>query len=370
MTPSTRNNTQENEQNQRGITVEVCDPDPLTEEEKSALIPCLKDRRLNPELLDIITNIPHRTRIVKVRSERGELLGLTSILLAPTLFMKHCFGQGNHLGTNNSFFFTGTGSQTEVLTAMFKKFVELKPFGFYIGFLDDDMAGDFRSALEGVPHVVADKIMVTGSISTADPDAEQLLLRNHKHLSRQVHRFSNKGGTIHFHQGPVGEDLVGDFVDCCLDSYRKNAHPGRNIDVDGYGDHVRKFITTFPSILSIYARRNGKVVGVQIFIRHERHLELTEGGFLSQTYHAYENIILASVRYAVAQGLDRVSYGLILNRPKDRLMDKDTRKPVFLVMFFRDEVDPSSLRDYREKAHERFPMLSWRDRSSFPDLPI
>jgi len=352
------------------MIVEVCDAEPLTAEEKAALGPCIQERGLSLHMLDIITNIPQRTRILKVRSNEGELVGLTSVLLTPAIFMKHCFGQGNHIGTNNTFFFNGREARAEVLSAMFRRLVELRPFGYYIGFIDDDTAADFRSALDEVPHVVADRVMETGSISTADPGAEQALFREHKHLSRQVHRFANKGGTVHLHEGPVREGLAGEFVACCLDSYRRNLHPGASIDVDAYGEHVRGFITIFPAAVHIYARLDDRVVGVQVFIRHERHLELTEGGFLSQTYHAYENIVVASVRYAVEKGLDRVSYGLILNPPKERLMDKDGRRPVFLVMFFRDAPEPASLDEHRLRAHERFPMLYWKERSAFRALPL
>jgi len=194
------------------MIVEVCEPDPLTREEKSALGPCLQERGLSPDMLDIINNIPQRTRIMKVRSDKGELLGLASVLLTPSIFMKHCYGQGNHIGTNNTFFFAGKALKTQVLSAMFKKLIELRPFGRYIGFIDDDMAEDFRSALDEVPHVVADKVMETGSISTKDSDAEQALFKEHRHLSRQVHRFRNKGGAIHFHEGPVRKRLADDFV--------------------------------------------------------------------------------------------------------------------------------------------------------------
>ena len=352
------------------MIVKLCECSPLTSEEKSTLGPCLQERGLSPKMLDIITNIPQRTRIVKVLSDKGELLGLTSVLLTPSIFMKHCYGQGNHIGTNNTFFFSKNAHKAEVLLAMFKHLIEIRPFGYYIGFIDDDMVDDFRSALDKVHHVVADKVMETGSISTRGSQAEQSLFEKHQHLSRQVHRFHNKGGTVHIHNGLVGDELAEDFVACCLDSYRKNVHPGNPIDVDAYGEHVRNFITTFPFALYIYAKLDDRVVGVQIFIQHEHHLELTEGGFLSQTYHAYENIIVASVRYAVKNGLDQVNYGLILNRAKDRLMDKDTRRPVFMVMFFRDAVDPSSLDMHRYQAHERFPMLYWKDRSTFRNLPL
>ncbi len=352
------------------IVAEICNPDALTAEEKKLLTPCLERRGLNPALLDIVTNIPHRTCLVKARNTSGDLLGLTSVLLTPTLFMKHCFGQGNHIGTNSTFHFTDTARNEEILVAIFRALTAVRPFGYYIGLIDGDCAGDFRSALERVPHIVAEKIMETGSISTRDPAAERNLLKRHRHLIRQVHRFRNKGGMIHVHEGPVGEELADDFVACCLASYRRNIHPVKGIDVDRYGEHVREFLMSFPDMVTFAATLQDRVVGAQTFIRHRNHLELTEGGFLSQTYHAYENIIVSSVRYAVESGLDRVSYGLILNQPKDRLMDSDTREPVFLIMFFDRMPGEAERAALREKAHERFPMLFWRERSGFRTLPL
>ncbi|MFC1591036.1 hypothetical protein ACFL43_00780 [Thermodesulfobacteriota bacterium] len=355
---------------QSDITAEVCEPDPLTEDEKAALLPCLDARGLQPAMLDIMTGIRDRTRIVKVRSRDGALLGLTSVLRGPSIFMKHCFGHGNHIGTNSTFFFTGTHNKAGVLSAIFKKFTEMQSFGFYIGFIDEDMAADFRDALSDVPHVVADRVMETGAIDTGEPDTLQALLKKHKHLSRQVNRFKNNGGTVHIHEGPVEDSLADAFVSCCVHSYRRNSHPGRPIDVERYGAHVRNFLTTFPATVHIYARLSGTVVGVQSFIRHTRHLELTEGGFLTHTCHAYENIIAASAQYGLEQNLERVSYGLILNGPKNRLMDKANRKPVFLVMFFQEPPDEAAAQDYRRHAHERFPQLLWRPRSAFEHLPI
>jgi len=170
----------------------------------------------------------------------------------------------------------------------------------------------------------------------------------------------------------LGEGLADRFAACCKDSYGRHGHPGQTIDVGRYGDYVRDFLTTFPGALHVYATVGDQVVGAQTFIRHDRRLELTEGGFsaTSKTYHAYENIIVASARYAVENGLEKVSYGLVSNPAKDRLMDPATRTPVFLVMFLRSRLAAVLCRRYRHKAHERFPMPYWRDRSRFDDLPL
>jgi hypothetical protein len=226
--------------------------------------------------------------------------------------MKHCFGQGNHIGTNNTFFFAENANKTQVLNAVFKKLLELRPMGgLYIGLIDEGLISDFRQALEDIKHQVASKVMESGSISTKNADAAKTLLENHSNLSRQINRFRNKGGEIIIHEGIVPGELSDAFVKCCKSSYLKKPHPGAPINVEVYGEHVRKFIENYPSTVYIYARLNGEVVGVQIFIKHKNHLELTEGGFLIDTFHAYENIIMASVQYAAEHNLERVSYGLL-----------------------------------------------------------
>ena len=354
------------------IAVEIGPPTPLTAQEKAVFAPCLKQRGLTLGMLDIMTNIPHRTCIVKARSATGELLGLTSVLSTPSIFMKHCFGEGNHIGTNNTFFFADRVRRAEIFGAIFNKLTAHRRFGYYVGSIDDDFAEDFRCALKTVPHVRANKVMESGSITTADAGGVDRLFENHGHLSRQVSRFANKGGTVHVHEGAVGAELTEAFIRCCMESYDRHEHPVKRIDVLGYAEHVRGFLMGFSGMVHMYARLDGRVVGVQSFVRHDRHLELTEGGFLSSvpTYHAYENIIVASVRYAEEHGLQRVSYGLITNRAKDRLMDKDGRKPLLFIMFFRNPLAATLMRLYRYRAHRRFPMPYWRDPGVFDSLPV
>jgi hypothetical protein len=115
--------------------------------------------------------------------------------------MKHCYGQGNHIGTNNTFFFSPDADRTEVIASIFSKLLELRPAGHYVGFVDDELKAEFKAALESVPHVVAEKVMQAGSISTGDPDAEQMLLKKHTHLSRQINRFPQQGRRNSCHRG-------------------------------------------------------------------------------------------------------------------------------------------------------------------------
>ena len=345
------------------LDVEVCDPIPLTVEEKAVFAPYLEKQGLSPDFLDIITNIPNRSRLVKVWSKNRELLGITTVLLTPGVFMKHCFGQGNHIGTNNTFFFSEGADKADVLNAIFRKLLELRPMGgLYIGFIDDDLIHEFKHSLNGVSYRVAGEVMEAGSFSTKNPEAPKILLENHTNLSRQINRFHNHGGEILFHEGTITGELSDAFVKCCKTSYQKNPHPGAPINVDAYGEHVRNFMANYPSVVYIYAKLNGQVVGVQIFIKHKHYLELTEGGFLADTFHAYENIMLASVQYAAEHNLEKVSYGLILNQAKDRLLDKDTRKPIYMITLGTGKM-PTAATGHMD-PHEQFPQLYWKQRPS------
>jgi hypothetical protein len=241
--------------------------------------------------------------------------------------------------------------------------------GLYIGFIEEDLLHEFKRGLDGINYKVASEVMEAGSISTKNYDAPKTLLENHTNLQRQINRFRNKGGEILFHEGIVNEELSDAFVKCCKSSYQKNPHPGAPINVDVYGEHVRSFMRSYPSALYIYAKLNGEVVGVQVFIKHKNYLELTEGGFLADTYHAYENIILASVEYAAERNLEKVSYGLILNQAKNRLLDKNTRKPIYMITLGSKAADATTGHIERS-AHEQFPQLYWRERSTFQGLPL
>jgi len=353
----------------KSLQVEVCQSTPLSSQEKTTLAPYIEKQQLTPDFLDIITNIPNRSRVIKVWSKNSELLGLTTVLLTPTVFMKHCFGQGNHIGTNNTFFFSQNANKSDVLNAMFRKLLEIRPMGgLYIGFIEDDLVHEFKQALNGINYQVAGEVMEAGSISTKNPGAAEALLDCHTHLSRQINRFRNKGGEVVIHEGTVENELADAFVNCCKSSYLKKPHPGAPINVDAYGEHVQGFLQNYPSALCIYAKLNGEIVGVQIFIKHKNCLESTEGGFLVDTYHAYENIIVASVQYAAEHNLDKVSYGLVLNQTKDRLLDKDTRKPIYMITMGTGARHPNNTGQNGPRA--QFPSLYWKPRSAYPNSPI
>jgi hypothetical protein len=343
---------------------------PLSDREKAVLAPGLLRRGLTPALLDVMHTIPGRTRILKVRDQDGALLGACSVLLTPRLFMKHCFGEGNHIGSNSSFFFGPGADQGAVLTAMLQALLRERSFGTYVGIVDAALVAPMQQALVAVPHLVGARLLEAGGIAVAGARDEGFLLERHNHLRRQLHRFRNRGGVVEVHEGALPASVAGELVECCAHSYQRHAHPGRPIDVAGYTGQVHAFATSFQSAVHFCARLDGKLVGIQSFVRHPRHLELSEGGFLAQTYHAYEAIMVASVRWAAGRGLERVNYGLINNPAKDRLMDPQPRAPIFLVMLFRSRLAAALAAPYRWFAHRRLRLPYWRPRSAFAELAL
>jgi len=253
---------------------------------------------------------------------------------------------------------------------MFRTLLRERSFGTYVGRVDPELVSPLSQALAAVPHLVGARLLEAGGIAVAGARDERFLLERHDHLRRQLHRFRNKGGVVEVHEGVLPAPVAVELVECCSHSYQRHAHPGRPIDVSGYTGQVHGFATSFPAAVHFCARLDGKLVGIQSFVRHPRHLELSEGGFLAQTYHAYEAIMVESVRWAIDHRLERVSYGLVNNPAKDRLMDPPPRPPIFLVMLFRSRLGAALAKPYRWFAHRRLRLPYWRPRSAFGELPL
>ena len=73
---------------------------------------------------------------------------------------------------------------------------------------------------------------------------------------------------------------------------------------------------------------DGEVVGYHSFVRMGERLACLSGGFdrsRHSTFHAYEAILLESMRWAEDQGVKTISFGPTTNRSKGALMDRFVR---------------------------------------------
>lgn len=178
---------------------------------------------------------------------------------------------------------------------------------------------DFADANGGENYVAtpfssAGYIDLTG-ITTADD-----LYPNSKNLRRKIRKFANKGGTIEMVYNPVSPEVQATALACM----RSNPLTLEAAFQDNYENMIRaSFMTPNPNIVHFIARLEGEMVGYHTFAIVGQRLVCLSGAFdrtRHTNFHAYENVFVASVEFALAQGLQRIETGPIVNPTKDKMV--------------------------------------------------
>jgi hypothetical protein len=150
----------------------------------------------------------------------------------------------------------------------------------------------------------------------------EALLAGHGNLRRKLAKFRNKGGVIEIVEGALRPDDTAHVLHCLEQS--AGAAPLRTPFQDNYANMVRWASTSgVPAIVHVLARLEGNVVGYHSYLRSGTQLLCLSGGFdrtRPTTYHAYENILVESMRFAEGQRLRRVAFGPVGNPTKAALM--------------------------------------------------
>jgi hypothetical protein len=141
-----------------------------------------------------------------------------------------------------------------------------------------------------------------------------------KNLPRQLKKFTNKGGEIRIFEGALPSGIWESAVDAfgTLDIMLQTPFQ------DNYVNMVKANTSlNSPEMVHFVALLEGEYAGHQSFCRSGNTLHCQAGAFdrrRKSTYHAYENIIVSSVEYALKHGLARIDYGPTLNETKKRMM--------------------------------------------------
>jgi hypothetical protein len=141
-----------------------------------------------------------------------------------------------------------------------------------------------------------------------------------KNLRRKISKFKNKGGTIEVVRGamtPVDREAA----ERCFGAMKP-------LVFTPYQDNYVRMAMQSCSIASdrlvhIIARFDGEFAGYQSFALSGDGLYCLSGIFdrnRNSNYHAYENVIVESVRLGLEQGLRVVDYGPITNESKLKMM--------------------------------------------------
>jgi hypothetical protein len=141
-----------------------------------------------------------------------------------------------------------------------------------------------------------------------------------KNLSRKLKKFRNKGGEIRIIRGALPPDLI----TAALEAFETLSFGMRTPFQDNYLNMAQAGLTHESSDkVHIVALLHGEYAGHQSFLHAGDSLHCQAGAFdrrRKSTYHAYENIIVSSVEYALQNNLQRIDYGPVTNETKAKMM--------------------------------------------------
>jgi hypothetical protein len=143
-----------------------------------------------------------------------------------------------------------------------------------------------------------------------------------KNLKRKLKKFRNKGGEIQIIEGGMPPLLR----NAALDAFETLDFLVRTPFQDNYLNMANAAMSLeSPEMVHFVALLDGEYAGHQSFCRAGDQIHCQAGAFdrsRKTTYHAYENIIVTSVDYALDQDLWRIDYGPVLNETKAKLMTR------------------------------------------------
>jgi len=161
-----------------------------------------------------------------------------------------------------------------------------------------------------------------GRIDLEDIHSVDEYRARHNNLKRKIAWFTNKGGRIDTVEGALDGDAVHQFRSFVHATVRTSLVYSPFQDCFD-GIVTRTCGTDSDRIVHFLASMNGTLTGYHTFIRTDRALRMIHGAFnreLRTTHHAYENLILETVRNALARGLHTIHFGPVLNETKRRMM--------------------------------------------------
>jgi hypothetical protein len=184
--------------------------------------------------------------------------------------------------------------------------------------IDEHAHGAFHQAARAFPYVN------DGAIDVSRMHGVQDYLAEHRNIKRKIQEFRSKGGAIDVCTGPLDAGLS-QKVRACLEATARRSlirSPFQDTFVDCA---VATGRCDSPRTVHFIARLQGEFVGYHSFLQTGDGLRMMHGAFDRErptTHHAYENIIIDTVRHAIESGLKSVCFGPVMNETKRRMMNR------------------------------------------------
>jgi hypothetical protein len=180
---------------------------------------------------------------------------------------------------------------------------------------------DFQDT-DAIPGAVQKPGFDSGFIDTDQFDSVDDYIGLRKSLRKKMNAFRNKGGSVSLVRGALAPEeqdaiitLYGTMNHRLLTPFQ-DIFPRLAAVTAGIDD---------PNMTHIVTRLDDDVVGYHSFYVGGQTLYCLSGGFdrtRKSTYHAYENLIVKSVEFALEEGLTQINYGPVLNDTKVKMMTR------------------------------------------------
>jgi hypothetical protein len=197
-----------------------------------------------------------------------------------------------------------------------------------------------------------------GFINLSSQSGLNELFNQQKNLKKKVHKFMNKGGAIQIVRGELSPALREQVIQCLMTVKPLLVSPFQ----DNYANMVMKAcMSQSDHVVHFLARLHNDIVGYHSFALSGDIMFCLSGAFnrtLSTTYHAYENIVIETIKFGLAVGLKSIHYGPILNPTKAKMMNAYSRceqryysrvkliKNVFPILINFSKTNPQNLTSY------------------------
>jgi predicted N-acyltransferase len=179
------------------------------------------------------------------------------------------------------------------------------------------------SALWSAPHALID----TTSFSSI-----QDYIGEHKNIKKKMNIFYNNGGTFEIVRNVLTEESIAALRRCFVATSEKSSTYLPYQDL-----YLNAALTTSRMLLEqVYyfvARLNGEFLGYQAALQTGSRLNALHGAFDRErktTYHAYDLLFVKMTEFALANKLDSIDFGAVINITKQRSVNRIVPMSYFL----------------------------------------
>ena len=183
---------------------------------------------------------------------------------------------------------------------------------------------DGASTLPALPHALID---------TSSMESIEDYLKLHKNIGHKLRVFRRKGGEYTRIDRRLDGAQIASLEKCFLATTEKSIFylPYQHLYLKSAMETSRRSID---DVHYFVATINGAFVGYQAAVKTGSNLNALHGAFdrsLQTTHHAYDVLFVKMTEFALEHGLKTIDYGAVLNRTKQKMINKSIDLSYYLT---------------------------------------